>query len=64
VVEGVGSGLAVVEMGWRDPFGGAVFAFSGFTDGEIPARTAVRVRAGKGTDSKPRLQRGPQVTCG
>jgi hypothetical protein len=29
VVKAVGAGLAVVKMGRRDPFGGAVFAFSG-----------------------------------
>jgi hypothetical protein len=28
VVEGVGSGLAVVEVGWRDPFGVTVFVFA------------------------------------
>ena len=29
VMEGVGMGLAVVEVGWRDPFGVAVGAFAG-----------------------------------
>jgi len=29
VMEGVGSRLAVIQMGWRNPFGRAVFAFSG-----------------------------------
>ena len=35
VVEGVGScsGLAVVEVGWGDPFGIGVGAFSGYRDG-------------------------------
>jgi hypothetical protein len=34
VVEGVGScsGLAVVEVGWGDPFGIGVGAFSGYRD--------------------------------
>ena len=32
VVVVVDSGLAAVEVGWGDPFGAAVFAFSGCRD--------------------------------
>lgn len=45
VVEAVGSGLSVVEVGWGDPFGAAVFAFSGgpaFVDEPVgPRRVSV-----------------------
>jgi hypothetical protein len=29
MMEGIGSGLAVVKVRWGDPFGRAVFGFSG-----------------------------------
>ena len=35
VVVVVGSGLAGVEVGGWDPFGAAVFAFSGYRDGTV-----------------------------
>ncbi len=45
MVKSVGPGLAVVEMWWRDPFGGCVFAFSG---GPAALGQWVMAAAGKG----------------
>jgi len=46
VVVGVGAGLAVVGVGWGDPFGGAAGVFSGFpADG---GEQAVMRAAGEG----------------
>jgi len=37
VVVGVGATLAMVELWWWDPFGGAVVAFSGYRDRAVTA---------------------------
>ena len=44
VVVAVGSGLAVVEVGRWDPFGGAVAAFAGYRDGGLRSRGEAGVK--------------------